>query len=326
MMKKYMLSVLILYSCLHAISLDKAIELTVANEPSLLSMEYQSKAKAKDIDIAKSKLYPNISATAGRTNRKYTTNFGDEQREERFNSYGINFNMFIYNKEIYENIAQAKLEHNIQVYRFKSYQNQIISEVVQIFTQALQTKSQIALENAALEYENARLAQAKGMLEKNMISLREYQTVQLQSYERAISLQKIKNQMQVLLQMLSHYTGVEVDSISDKVIIDTNVPTIEGVLESSAQLKLAKARVEVSKQGVKTAQSGHYPTLSLQGYYTEFDNDTIYSDYSKDQRISLELKIPLFGGWYVTSNSEKMRANLISVSYTHLTLPTKRIV
>ena len=77
----------------------------------------------------------------------------------------------------------------------------------------------------------------------------------------------------------------------------------ERAYQSSPQLASLKAQVEVSRQEVDKARSGHYPTLDAIAQWSKSDSENVLninSDYT-NKSIGLQLNVPIFAGGYVNS-------------------------
>ena len=73
---------------------------------------------------------------------------------------------------------------------------------------------------------------------------------------------------------------------------------------NSPQLQSLKAQLEVARQEVDKASSGHYPTLDAVAQWSRSDSENVLSVNSRytDKAIGLQLSIPIFSGGYVNSS------------------------
>lgn len=73
--------------------------------------------------------------------------------------------------------------------------------------------------------------------------------------------------------------------------------------QNSPQLRSLKAQVEVSRQEVDKAKSGHYPTLDAVVQWSRSDSENLLNTNSSytNRMLGLQLNVPLFSGGYVNS-------------------------
>ena len=73
--------------------------------------------------------------------------------------------------------------------------------------------------------------------------------------------------------------------------------------KSSPELKALQARLEASRQEVKKAQAGHFPTLDAVAQWSNSGSENITRINSRyeNKSIGLQLNVPIFSGVYVNS-------------------------
>jgi outer membrane protein/protease secretion system outer membrane protein len=74
--------------------------------------------------------------------------------------------------------------------------------------------------------------------------------------------------------------------------------------QSSPQIQSLKARVDIARQEVDKAKSGHYPTLDAvaQWQQSASENVTNTSNRYTNNSLGLQLNIPIFSGGYVNAS------------------------
>ncbi len=73
---------------------------------------------------------------------------------------------------------------------------------------------------------------------------------------------------------------------------------------SSPQLQSLRAQAEASRQEVKKASSGHYPTLDAVAQWSRSESENILNVASRytNASVGLQLNVPIFSGGYVNSS------------------------
>jgi TolC family type I secretion outer membrane protein len=84
--------------------------------------------------------------------------------------------------------------------------------------------------------------------------------------------------------------------------------------QNSPQLASLKAQVEVSRQEVEKARSGHYPTLDAIAQWSRSDSENILNTNSSytNRVLGVQLNVPIFAGGYVNSQVRQALAGLES--------------
>ena len=80
---------------------------------------------------------------------------------------------------------------------------------------------------------------------------------------------------------------------------------------NSPQLQSLKAQLEVARQEVDKASSGHYPTLDAIAQWSRSDSENILNINSSytNKSVGLQLSIPVFSGGYVNSSVRQALAS-----------------
>ncbi len=82
--------------------------------------------------------------------------------------------------------------------------------------------------------------------------------------------------------------------------------------QSSPQIQSLKARIEITRQEVEKAKSGHYPTLDAVAQWTQSESENVINTSSRytNNSFGLQLNIPLFSGGYVNASVRQALAGL----------------
>ena len=80
---------------------------------------------------------------------------------------------------------------------------------------------------------------------------------------------------------------------------------------SSPQLQSLRAQAEASRQEVKKASSGHYPTLDAVAQWSRSESENILNVASRytNASVGLQLNVPIFSGGYVNSSVRQALAS-----------------
>ncbi|MFT5297148.1 MAG: outer membrane protein, partial [Colwellia sp.] len=83
------------------------------------------------------------------------------------------------------------------------------------------------------------------------------------------------------------------------------------------ELIAQKIAVDIAKENINIATSGHYPTLSLDGSYGKSNTDDLLLNSSSDsdsKSIGITLRVPLYSGGATSSGVRQAQSNYVAVS------------
>jgi outer membrane protein len=97
-------------------------------------------------------------------------------------------------------------------------------------------------------------------------------------------------------------TAVEIEILNTNLLSDFDDMTelVNAALNQRLDFKSAVLNLESAKDGVKIAQSGHWPNLSASGSYSLFTDNISNLDQTKTLSFGLSLNLPIFLGWSVS--------------------------
>lgn len=129
---------------------------------------------------------------------------------------------------------------------------------------------------------------------------------------------KTYNQLEVAKNDLLFYLGLDVleeytfsDEISDaeKDVLDTDLSKdydriseyVADAMNYRRDYKSSILNLESARNGVTIAESGHWPVIRANGFYTWRGNNISDLDNSKTLSVGLSLNFPIFQGWSVSN-------------------------
>jgi outer membrane protein len=98
-------------------------------------------------------------------------------------------------------------------------------------------------------------------------------------------------------------TAVEIEILNTDLLSDFRDMSelVDAALSQRADFKSALLNLESARDGVTISQSGHWPNLSANGYYSLFTDNLSNLDQSRTLSFGLSLNIPVFSGWSVSN-------------------------
>jgi len=305
----------LIYSCLvffplvsFGTSLQDVYNSTLQNDESIKTSYYDFESKKKDVDIAKARYLPNFTSTIAKTNRTYTTNTAIESEEkEDYYSYELSVSQPIIDYSIYSSIKEAQVSNKFGDLLFKDDKQKIVLDAINIFIDGLISKSLINSTEKEFKYYEVRRLQFEEMYRLNLIAKSQLDKSKLEYNEILIKLNSYKNNFKLQALKLSHYMNEDITPLEDVINFEqfeTNYD-FDKLVSENYQLQASKVAIDLTKQRLETAKSGHYPVLDLVANYTKYESDNFINDYTNERSIGIQLKIPLYQGGSVRDKIEK---------------------
>jgi outer membrane protein len=111
------------------------------------------------------------------------------------------------------------------------------------------------------------------------------------------------------IDVLEQFTFIDTLTQSDAEILKNKLNTeyqditllVNQALQQRYDYKSAMLNLESSKEGVRIAESGHWPSLTANGSYSYYTDNLSTIDKRKSLAFGLNLNFPLFLGWSVSN-------------------------
>jgi outer membrane protein TolC len=318
----------------NALTLDKAIQLTINNYP--LIKQEQEKINAVDykIEQQKSYYYPNIEGEASysRIGPLPSFNFGEEELIlAPANNYNLNV---ILNEEIYDFGKRGASVDLVNSYKQSASDNvdlvksNLSYQTLMTFYSILFIEKSIAVKDTQIASLNAHLGETDKKIESGSATDYDALSTQVrisQAQSEKIELLNQQKQQQINLKQL---LGVAQDTTLT-IIGDFSAPSpisnIDSLINISFQkrseLKLAEDELNTSHLQEHVAGLGNAPSLNATlGYGIKNGYEPNLDALRGNWVAALSLKVPIFNG-FLTKNQEgeaKVNSNVLVLNITTL--------
>ncbi len=356
-MKKTLVSIVLgltLSSGAYADDLATVFELAKANDPILNRAEAQKEAAYAGIDISRANLLPQLSASVGystRTNEFFRQSFVDEstileqtgESDSDTFDYGINLTMSLYDHANWLGMDRAELVAQQSDANLGASLQNLMVRTVNAYLAVLREQDNVEFVKAELKAIERQLEQTKQRFEVGLTAITDVHEAQA-NFDNTVARQiRAENLLELRLEELREITGKYHNEIS---VLDTQVfsATNPDPADVTSWLKLAEEKnlsllaqrfeKDIADQDIDISRSGHLPTLSLNGSYTENDNknettgsitnlstgssvpfeQTENPPRLSSSNIGIRLNVPLYQGGRVTAQTDRARANYVVAS------------
>ena len=291
------------------LTLTRAYESALQYEAKIKSLDLQQKVKEIEIDMAESRLYPQVDASVNYQRRRYE--YGGVDRDQNYKSYSLNLNQIIYHPEVIAQIESSELSYDLSGLNLTQQKQLLAFNIADAYFQILKAQNSIKVAQAYLETSFARHKQIEKKFELRLANKMDYLESKVLSKQAVIRLQQERSSLRVLKLRLKSLTGIEVDTLPyvDFENIDLSQLKLNNLvsLNDSLELERAQKSFELSKKDIDISEFGHYPKIDLSGSFSNLSSKEIINEYKDDRRVMLRLSIPIYKGGYVSSEIAKNR-------------------
>jgi len=298
--------------------------LALKNSNSIKSSTLQLESKKEDLHQWSSKYYPQIDLTIDYNDTDYELNkkrfvLGNKynKREKSLDST-ISLRQSLYNHEIETKLNVEKKRILLYKINLEKEKQELAKDVFKSYLAALNSQNKIELFKSYLLFNEEKLISIEKRYKLNIASKMDLLGATVEVNRSKIDLIKEEKLLKSYLLKLKQLTNLnniqlpiidfekfELGSIinTDDLLKDKNT-----YLENNLQYQESKEITNMSNLEVLNAKSSYYPKLDFDARYTNFDSDSLTTDYENTFRWSVKLKIPLYSGGYTSSRikSSKM--------------------
>jgi len=310
------------------------------NDPVVLKAHAQLLAAKEDVEQARAILLPQLNATAsvGTGEREFEHTSGSlpiplgdvYTRESDTSSYGASLNMQLYHHDSWLRMDNAKKAAHLSDVTYQSSKQELIIRVTEAYFNVLSAQDDLEFATAEKAAIERQLEQTKQRFSVGLTAITDVHEAQAQ-YDNAVTAEiRAENGVFNAEEALRVITNVYPRKLStlntERFSVSRPIPDSANEWQQTAEAKnldiiAQKISVDISKENIKIARAGHYPTLDLSGNYTseEETSDTAFASSHKaptldSYSIGVTLTVPIYSGGAVTSQVRQAQNNYVAAS------------
>ncbi|WP_278385346.1 TolC family outer membrane protein, partial [Alteromonas mediterranea] len=350
-MKRTLLSLVIGVSMTTGALADDLMQVyqqALANDPLVNQAKAQRDAAFEGISLSRASLLPQISGSVGYTmseSERFQQAAGDNglqvfttDTEVDTIDYGVSLSMSLYDHANWLGLDRAeKIAEQSDAQLAASMQDVIVRTVTAYFD-VLRARDNVEFVGSEKRAIERQLEQTRQRFEVGLTAITDVHEAQA-NYDSTVAQEiQAKNQLEFALEALRVITGKYHDRLfglnTENFSATMPVPeTVDSWLETAQDKNLAllvdRLAMDVAKEDIAIARSGHLPTLSLSGSYgrskddvdaevlnddgstTPFGYETPYLD---SQSIGISLNVPIYQGGSVSAQTSQAKYNYVAAS------------
>ncbi|WKE64743.1 outer membrane channel protein TolC [Gallaecimonas kandeliae] len=329
-MKRTLLSLLVsagFVAQAQAVDLVEVYQQALQHDPLLQQADAQRQVAMSGVDISKADLLPQLNGQLGYKFNKYEQYSGGKFSGDTHGwSAGITLEQLIYSQGTWVKLGQAEKTAAQAEVKYGAARQDLISRVAQAYFGVLQAQDTLAFRQAEKRAIERQLEQTKQRFAVGLTAITDVHEAQAQ-YDAAVANEiSAQNDLDNSYEGLTEITGVNYHDLS---VLNTDkfAPSlpqgkttewVKRAEENNLSLQAQRMSVDIARDNIKYAQSGHYPTVGLSGSYDVSDTtnnpdgaSSINEPRLDNASIGLSVKVPIFSGYRTSSQVEQAQSQFL---------------
>ncbi|NMH60361.1 outer membrane channel protein TolC [Alteromonas ponticola] len=339
-MKKTLLSLIIgmgLTTSALADDLMQVYQQAMANDPLVNRAKAQRDAAFEGISISRANLLPQLSGYVAYTmsGGERTQYIGENQTftldsDTDTTAYGIDLSMSLYDHANWVGLDRAEKVAEQSDAQYAATLQELIVRVVTTYFDVLRARDNVTFVRAEKRAIERQLEQTRQRFEVGLTAITDVHEAQA-NFDNTVAQEiQAENQLESALESLRVITGkyhdklygLDTENFSAEPPAPQNVSEWLGIAEDKNLTLLAdRLAVDIAKEDISSARSGHLPTLGLQANASKSKNDVSSEDgiayetpYQDSYSATVQLSVPLFSGFRTSAAADQARHLYVSAS------------
>ncbi|TDP33252.1 outer membrane protein [Idiomarina aquatica] len=314
--------------------LAQIYQLAVSNDPALLRAAAERDATQKNVDIAESGFWPQVTGSIGISDAKadrFQPGLGVYESEQNGWNAGINISQSVFDWSTWKQADIAEKQAYRAEVAYRDAAQGLMLRVVNAYFGALQAQDDLDFAEAEKRAIERQLEQTKQRFSVGLTAITDVHEAQAQ-YDSAVAAEiQARNAVKIAFENIREITGQYPQTLAglQTDAFDPVEPTPNEVREwvtkaenGNLSLMQSMVAVDIAEQQIKLEQTGHYPTVSLNASWGTDDNETTVNGDTTDlprldsRQIGLSVDVPIFSGYRTSATVAQARDNYVASSQT----------
>jgi len=339
------------------LTLDKAIGIALHKNSTLLKSSNQIEGYESSVQAA----YGNFLPTLG-LNASWDWSKSDTKGIGTVNINGVpvpiisttetsrNYSGAVYSNwtlfdglSSFATVSQSKNNLESAKYSLERVKQDIVYQTMSLYYQVVYNGQLLNVKKDDLKWNEKNLETIKERNRLGAATLADVYQQEVAKGNAELELIRTENQLETSKKDLLFYLGIDVleqftfiDTLtqSDAEILKNKLNTeyqditllVNQALQQRYDYKSAMLNLESSKEGVRIAESGHWPSLTANGSYSYYTDNLSTIDKRKSLAFGLNLNFPLFLGWSVSNRVQlaEIQSKISEIEMSDLERDIKR--
>ena len=331
-MKKSITSLIIGIACAASSTLTYAEDLlsvyeqAKANDPTVLRAQAVFRASKEGIKQARAVLLPNISASAGYSASETELRNGGKISDSDGTTISARLNMQLYHHDSWLRLDNAKKSAHRSDIAYQSSKQDLIVRVTGAYFNVLSAKDDLVFAEAEKAAIERQLEQTKQRYSVGLTAVTAVHEAQAQYDNAVTSVIRAENLVfnsEEALRVITNVYPRNLNTLNtEKFSASRPIPDSANEWQQTAEAKnleliAQKISVDIAKENINIARSGHYPTIDFNGSISRSDNDDLIDNVTaktQGQSFGITLTVPLYSGGATSSSVRQAQSNYVAAS------------
>jgi outer membrane protein len=304
------------------------------NDPVLLKAAAQFEASKEGITQARAALLPQISAT-GNYSLSETDIYSSENdivltRDSDSITWGASLSMQLYHHDTWLRLDNAEKSAHQADLAYQLAKQELMVRVTDAYFNLLSAKDDLEFAEAQKVAIERQLEQTKQRFSVGLTAITDVHEAQAEyddSVTQVIQAQNAIYNAEEAVRVLTNVYPSNIDVLNTKRFTASRpMPDSANEWQQTAEAKsidliAQKVSVDIAKENINIARSGHYPTLDLTGRYSTGEENYTLGSAPEIQEpaldshsIGITLTVPLYSGGATTSAVRQAQHNYVAAS------------
>lgn len=282
------------------LTISEAYRAALENSKNIKASVYEAEAFKQRVEQTEAELYPQVFLSGAYGKKEYGSN-----GFAKFSNYALSLQQAIYNPAITRQLDVEEAQASLSDTEVALQKQQLAILVLELYLEIMKSENRIKLYEVYTESNQNKLKLLEQKYRMALSNKMDFLQGEVEYLFSEIDLRKEKKTLRLNKIRLKHLIGedsIRLPEIDFSNFSETTISQMRQVVSeshhemSNLKLQMAQQSVTVSAKEIKSASSGHLPTLSLTGQYAEIDADRSVSNLENTKSLMLQLQIPLYQG------------------------------
>lgn len=314
--------------------LAQIYQLAVKNDPALLRAAAERDAAQKQVDIAESGFWPQVTGSVGISDSKadrFQPGLGVYESEQNGWNAGININQSVFDWSTWKQTDIAEKRAYRAEVAYRATAQGLMLRVVNAYFGALQAQDDLEFALAEKRAIERQLEQTKQRFSVGLTAITDVHEAQAQFDSAVAAVIQARNAVKIAFENIREITGRYPETLAGLQTeqFDPVAPEPAEVRQwvtraenGNLNLMQSMVTVEIAQQQIKLERAGHYPTVSLNASWGTNDNETTVNGDTTNlprldsRQIGVSVDVPIFSGYRTSASVAQARDNYVASSQT----------
>lgn len=305
------------------VTLQQAIDIAVAKSPVLAAARANRELQQIPVHLAKSALFPNVSASASVTHNNSTTFAGRSFGGNTSKGLNATVRQLIYDGgKIIAQLHQARANAVAGADTYERSLETLSYDVAQAYYTALQSHSSTLLAEQVLHQNEVQEQLVQAQLRAGTASKVDLATAQLPTAQARVGLVRAQGQEATALASFAQTLGLDPDvavapentaasnSTQAQVPVASYAQAVTRALALRPDFLAAQSAVLAAKYNVQVQRSGLYPSLNATATYGTNSTTVTGTNFAPSSSVGFTMSIPIFDQGITRAQTEQAQQQL----------------